>query len=90
MEKEEISRWRQLLTRGTKLTMITINLQYLAVPFWIYSAFMFVRGGYFCWTMKSGSDFLPALGIVVLIQNTFYSIVSLVIGLLVWFAFRSN
>lgn len=69
--------------------MITINLQYLAFPFWIYSAFALVRGGYFYLTMMRGSDIMPALGTFLMIQHTFYSIISLVVGLLVWFAFRS-
>lgn len=69
--------------------MITINLQYLAVPLWIYSAFALVKGTYFWLTMMSKPDIMPALGAFLMMQYTFYSIVSLVIGLLVWSAFRS-
>lgn len=68
--------------------MITINLQYLAVPFVLWSIWRFGFGVYCFVSLYKHGDFAALLGFSSFVTCTFQSFVSLVISWLIWMAFR--
>lgn len=68
--------------------MIQINLQWLAYPCWLLSAYLVLYGLYSAVVLAGTSDIGPALGIVISIRSIFNALCAGVVGWLIWRAFR--
>lgn len=68
--------------------MITINLQWIAYPIWLYAAWHLIQGAYIFATNINTSDIGPTIAIGYGIYYLLWAIGLCVLGWLFWRAFR--
>lgn len=66
---------------------MTINLQYLAIPFWAYALWLVLTGIYSYSLARGGPDILPSLAFFVMVSNSLKAAGLAFIGGLIWNVF---